>query len=115
MNEHLTNAHRHGAGQNRGRDSYVVYHDLDGTAELSTALVHTIADATGVDPTDARFRLSEYVDPDALDRLFDGGSGETRGGPVELAFSLWGYRVTVDGTGRIEIVPPNPYPDGPHR
>lgn len=115
MNGNVSNTHRHRPGRGQGRYSYVVYHDFDGAAKLSTSVVHAISDATGVDPTDAGFCLNDHVDPDALDRLFTPKPDGTRRGSVDLTFTVWGYRVTVDSSGRITIVPPRPMPDTPQQ
>lgn len=38
---------------------------------LSTMLAQLIAKTKGLDPTDPGFRLYEYVEPDALDAMYD--------------------------------------------
>jgi hypothetical protein len=86
-----------------GTQPYVVHHDFDGPAELTTTLAHAIADVTGFEVTEAGFTLSDYVDPDALDRLFapkSDGIPRTNG---HLGFTIWNCQVTVYSTGRIVV------------
>lgn len=92
---------------------HVRHHDFGGPARLSTSVVHAVSDVTGVDPTDARFCLHDYVDPDSLDRLFAPGPDGTPPSNVRFTFDVWGYRVTVEGDGRILVEPPRGPGDGP--
>ena len=87
----------------RGTQPYVVYHDFDGPAELTTTLAHAIADVSGFDVTETGLTLSDYVDPDALDRLFApkaDGAPRTNG---QLSFAIWNCQVTVYSTGQIVV------------
>lgn len=86
---------------------YYVHHDFDGSAELTTTLVHAISDITGTDVTDTGFTLNDYVDPDALDRLFAPKADGTPRANGHVSFSIWGHHVTVYSSGEIAIVPPN--------
>lgn len=90
----------------RGTRTYTAEHDFDGSAELTTTLVHAISDATGVDVTDTAFTLTDHVDPEALDRLFNPGEDGTVQIDAQFSFTVWEYRVTIDGDGQITIVPP---------
>lgn len=89
----------------RPRQQYVTYHDFDGVADLTTTVVHAISDVTGVDPTDAGFRLYDHVDPDALNNLFRPGSGDSGRNQATLSFNVWEYQVSIEGDGRITVVP----------
>lgn len=102
-------------GVRHGAHPYVVYHEFDGPAEVSTTLAHAIADATGYDVTDVGFGLNEFVDPDALDRLFAPRSDGTSRANGSLAFSLWDCHVTVDGTGRIVVARTRPHRSAQYR
>ncbi|WP_336003423.1 HalOD1 output domain-containing protein [Halorientalis halophila] len=96
------------------QDPYVVHHEFGGPAELTTTLAHAVADVTGVDVTETGFTLNDYVDPDALDRLFapkPDGSPRTNG---HLSFSVWNCQVTVYSTGQIVVSQPQPQPQGGH-
>lgn len=92
--------------------SYHVQHDFDGPAELTTTLVHALSTVTGADVTDAGFTLNDFVDPDALDRLFGPKADGTPRGDGHVGFQVWGHEVTVYSSGTIRISPP-PY-QGPH-
>jgi hypothetical protein len=86
--------------------SYSVKHDFSGSASLTTTLIHTISDVTGIDVSDTELTLADFIDPEALDRLFQpktDGVGYING-HVNLA--LWGCQVTVYSDGRIVVVPP---------
>lgn len=98
----------------RHQNNYVVEHDFDGTADLTTTLIHAIADVTGVDVTDTGFTLNDHVDPDALNHLFapkEDGSPRANG---NVSFAIWGHQVTVYSHGLIVIVPPSNAPPAPH-
>lgn len=99
-----------GQYQAQGTQTYVVQHDFDGSAKLTTTLVHALSDVTGIDVTDAGFTLSDHVDPDALDRLFRPRDDDTPRLNGHLAFTVWGYQVTVYSDGQITIVPPQQAP-----
>ena len=102
---------KHSPQQYQVRDAgtYVVRHDFDGPAELTTTLVHALSDVSGVDVTDAGFTLYDYIDPDALDRLFKPRDNAQRVNGM-LSFAVWGYQVTVYSDGQIAIVPPQHTP-----
>jgi len=85
---------------------YYAQHDFDGTATLTTTLVHAISNVTGADVTEAEQTLSDHADPEALDRLFRPRPDGTFRLGGELTFTIWGHRVTVANDGQISIVPP---------
>jgi len=89
-----------------GTRTYRVKHDFDGSAELTTTLAHAISDVTGLDVTDTAFTLNDYVDLEALDRLFKPSDDGRQRIDGHLSFDVWGYEVTVHSDGQIEIVPP---------
>lgn len=99
--------------QTRTPQNYVVEHDFDGTAELTTTIVHALSDVTGVDVTEATFTLNDHVDPDALNRLFAPKSDGTPRANGQVSFSVWGHQVTVYSHGQIRIVPPQRAPPTP--
>lgn len=92
--------------QPAGAQPYCVQHDFDGPAELTTTLAHAISNVTGADVTDAGFTLNDYVDPDALDRLFRPKADGTPRGSGRVSFDVWGNEVTVHSSGQIVITPP---------
>jgi hypothetical protein len=89
---------------------YHAYHDFDGSAHISTTIIHALADVAGADVSETEFALNDYVDPRALDRLFASQEDGTprQGGTLTLTVS--GYHVTVYGTGQIVIQPPHGQP-----
>jgi len=80
-------------------DGHRTRHDFAGERRLSTSVVQAVATALGTDPLSLDERLYDVLDPDALDRLFDGEA--TR--PRTLSFELAGCSVTVHGDGRIVV------------
>jgi len=90
--------------------TYYVKHDFDGPAELTTTLAHALSNVSGVDVTDTGFTLYDYIDPDALDRLFKPRDDAVQGVNGMLTFNVWGHQVTVYSDGQIAIVPPQQPP-----
>lgn len=66
------------------------------TRGLSEAIVTAVAEREDAAPTEVP-PLYDTIDPDALDRLFDGRR------PGEVTFEYAGYEVTVRGPDRISI------------
>ncbi|WP_148415543.1 HalOD1 output domain-containing protein [Haloferax sp. KTX1] len=71
-----------------------------GSEPLSMVVVKAVADAERVDPLDLPSPLGDAVDPDALDVLFQNGSGH-------LSFDYCGNMVTVDAEGSVDVTPLN--------
>lgn len=73
---------------------------------LTVVIIDAIADALDVSPTEVVPRISESVDPDALERILrplpDGTEREGH-----LTFFLMDYRITVFGDGTVRIVEPS--------
>jgi hypothetical protein len=71
---------------------------------LAEIVVWTVADAKDVDPMDIDEPLYETIDPDALERLFEGASaGQSK---QRIEFTLAGCDVTVYGDRRVVVQPP---------
>lgn len=85
---------------------YYFTHEFGGSSQLSTTLVHALADVAGVDVTQAEFRLADYVDPDALNQLFAPSGDGTAQVDGHLSFTVWGNQVTIYNDGQIVIAPP---------
>lgn len=68
----------------------------------SIAIVETIAAIDGTDPLDPNFFLNDFVDPDALDRLFF----EQRGGEVVIDLRVKDFLVTVRADGGLLVRSP---------
>ncbi|QLG64342.1 hypothetical protein HUG12_20765 (plasmid) [Halorarum salinum] len=98
--------------QARTPNTYHVRHDPAGAADVTTTVVHALADAMGTDVTGIEFSLHDSVDPEALDRLFAPRDDGTPRPPGHVAFSVEGYRVTVYSGGDIAITPPRTSPCG---
>lgn len=95
------------SGRQYSRRVYRARHDPDGPANLSTTVVHALAECMDVDVTDGSFSLYDAVDPDALDALFrPTGDGTPRRGGM-LVFYVDEYCVSIYGDGEIIIEPPD--------
>jgi len=94
-------------GGTSGQENHrYAYHDHESAAELTTTLVHALADVMGRDVTEIEWRLADSIDPGALDRVFSAPGDGNAGGDRHVAFTVEGYRVTVYGNGEIVITPP---------
>lgn len=91
--------------QRQQQQRYFAQHDFDGSAKLTTTLVHAISNVTGADVTEAEHSLDDHVDSRALDRLFRPRSDGTPRASGQVNFTLWGHQVTVYSDGQITIVP----------
>ncbi|ELY34215.1 HalOD1 output domain-containing protein [Halalkalicoccus jeotgali] len=67
--------------------------------EFTTAIIEAIAAAEDTDPMDLDVRISEVVDPDALNTLF--ASTSDRSG--QFTFELAGYLICLSATGEITL------------
>jgi hypothetical protein len=66
----------------------------------SEAVVEAVSDKEGVDPAELDRPLYEAIDPEGLDSLTEGGSGEM---PVYVTFRYYGYHVTVSSAGDVTL------------
>lgn len=108
MNRNVSNTELTSPSQQtpQNQQPYVVHHEFGGTAELTTTLAHAISDVTGIDVTDTGFTLNDYVDPDAMDKLFrpkPDGTPRTNG---SLNLNVLGCQVVIHSNGQIVITPP---------
>jgi hypothetical protein len=102
----VTNPGAGAQGQTRPEaNTYYAQHDFDGTARLSTTVIHALSEVANVDTTNTESTLFQHVDPDALDSLFKPTGPEAPRANGRMSFQIWGYDVTVFGTGRIVITP----------
>lgn len=76
-------------------------YEWTGDTPLSVAVIEAVASASGRDPTEME-PLHRYLDPDALDALFDHCHED--GGP-QISFSVDEHFVVVDGRGDIVVYP----------
>lgn len=72
---------------------------------VSSTVVETVARAAGVSPPDLP-ELHDYVEPLALDQLFQTERGETRTTTGEVTFEYAGYEVTVHSVGQVIVREP---------
>lgn len=69
-----------------------------GANSLSLSVIEAVAEAEGVDPVDLATPLAEAVNPDALNLLFQDGTGQ-------ITFEYSGYQVTAGATGTVQVTP----------
>jgi len=74
-------------------------------AALSIAVIEAVASVSGRDPIDIE-PLHRYVDPDALDEIFDRGDA-TASARGRISFPLEEYLVVVYSDGEILVYPPD--------
>lgn len=78
-----------------------------GAHDLSTAVITTVADAEGTDPSDLPQPLHDVIDPDALDQLFR----DRPAADGHVRFRFHGYDVTARSDGTVTL--DDPAHDGP--
>ena len=77
------------------------YEPEDGFTSVAETIALAIADAAGVDPT-ALPPLYDYVDPDALNAMFDRRDGSTDDTAI-LSFQVETWNVFVSTDGRVRV------------
>ncbi len=107
----------HGAAVTQlGGNAHFVQYDWDDSVSLSTVVIESVSQVAGKAPELLGDPLYNYVDPDALDQLFEPLRGTRQRERGRVAFEFAGYRVTVRGDGGILINPagagPVEFPDG---
>jgi predicted 2-oxoglutarate/Fe(II)-dependent dioxygenase YbiX len=88
-------------------DRYVFHYDGDGTATLTTTIVHALASIADTDVSQGEFSLYDSIDPDALDRIFRPKADGTERTGGHLAFTALEHEVYVYANGDIVIYPPS--------
>lgn len=76
---------------------------------VTSTVVRAVSVAEGRAPVELTRPLSEAVDPDALNALFEerpGPRGTVEGRDLEVSFDYYGYRVTVFGDGEVHLADP---------
>ncbi|WP_348610948.1 HalOD1 output domain-containing protein [Halobaculum rarum] len=76
-------------------------YDFESDRSATDAIIWALADAVGVDPTGLP-PLFDYVDPDALNALFDSSVRRTDGDAL-LSFQVDTWNVFVRSDGRIRV------------
>jgi hypothetical protein len=85
--------------------TYYAHHDFDGTAKLSTTVIHALSEGVNTDTRDMETTLFQHVDPDALDALVQSNGAPTDSDSVTVSFRFAEQQVTVHGTGEIVVRP----------
>lgn len=83
-------------------DTYRSTYDWTSPVALTTAIVEVVAEVEDADPREVS-RLVEGIDPEALDALFAPGPFARSRREGRVSFVFGGRRVTVHGTGVIEV------------
>ena len=87
--------------------TFYLHHDWYGPDEVTDTILEAIELITGSLPADSE--LWEYVDGDALDRVFRPLPGGGHRDTGSLSFDYDDITITVYGTGDIEIEPEPPF------
>ncbi|RQG91092.1 hypothetical protein EA462_03580 [Natrarchaeobius halalkaliphilus] len=87
-------------------DRYVFHYDSDGTATITTTIVHAIASIADIDVSQGEFSLYDSVDPDALEHIFSQKADGTDRTGGHVAFSALEHEVYVYANGDVIIYPP---------
>jgi hypothetical protein len=120
MTQHASNTRPNAYTQTGSETStYYAQHDFDGTAKLSTTLIHALSEVANIDTTDTETTLYQHIDPEALDTIFAPAGSEAPRSNGQLSFPIWGYNVTIYSNGQIVISapqqPPQQQPQQPMR
>lgn len=84
--------------------AYRARYDWTSPVPLTTAIVEVIAEVDEVDSRDVS-RVAAGVDPEALDALFAPSPIAESRREGEVSFVVGAHRVTVRGTGELEVRP----------
>lgn len=81
----------------------VIDDEYDGATDRSPSevIIDALASAADVDPTELP-PLYDFVDPDALDRLFEGHEGAADADAI-LGFTVENWNVFVRADGRVRV------------
>lgn len=96
-----------GLQYDQANDRYVFRHDPDGTATITTTIVHALASIADTDVSQGEFSLYDSVDPDALDRLFSRKADGTERTGGHVAFTALEHEVFVYANGDVIVYPPS--------
>lgn len=85
-------------------NAYYAQHEWAGDGSLSVTLITALADVMGEDPTSIE-PLGTYINPSALDSLFETRNESRAGAAGRLELSIDDYHVTIYADGEIVIRP----------
>ena len=88
-------------------DCYRIHHDEDGTASITTTVVHALTRIVDADVSQGEFSLYDSVDPDALERLFASKADGSKRSDGHVAFRALKFDVYVYANGDIVLYPPS--------
>lgn len=89
--------------QNPGTPNRMVERQAEADVHIGVTIVQALSEATGVPIEEMDAELNDFVDPDALDRLFAPRiDGEPRSGG-RVAFSMLDCTVRVFSDGRVVV------------
>lgn len=101
--DRLADGKRSDGGSDGDGRTFHATHDVRSDAPVSTTVVRTLAEISGEDVTRLDFSLYDYIDTDALDRLFHARYGGDRALDGYLTFTVDRFRITVHGSGDIVV------------
>ncbi|WP_255194342.1 HalOD1 output domain-containing protein [Natronobeatus ordinarius] len=96
----------HGPQYDRTNDRYAFQYDADGSATITTTIVHALATVADIDVSQGEFSLYDSVDPDALERIFSPKTDGTRRTGGHVAFTALDHEIYVHANGDVFIYPP---------
>jgi len=99
----MRDTHYHDGRDERRSDAHRFEWSDD--AALSIAVIEAVASVSGRDPIEIE-PLNRYVDPDALDEIFDRGDAAASA-HGRISFPLEEYHVVVHSDGEILVHPPD--------
>lgn len=82
---------------------YSTYHNMTETG-LDVTIATALEEATTIEVTDVISDFSDYVDPDALNRIFRVRHDEHVRRPGEVEITVEEYDIVIDSEGEIEIL-----------
>lgn len=85
-------------------NTYRICHDLRSDESVTVTVVRAVAIVTNTPPMDFD-PMFETIDPDALNRLFNGPSGDSPQDSNWVSFRFNDCAVQVSASGTIEITP----------
>ncbi len=95
-----------GLRYDQANERYVFHHDTDGSATITTTIVHALASIADTDVSQGEFSLYDSVDPDALEQLFAPKADGSSRSDGHVAFTALEHEVFVYADGDVIVYPP---------
>lgn len=84
-----------------------VYHDFDDDTALTSTILELIDQLSDEDDPELNGSLNDYVDPDALNALFQPRfDGTPREGSGQVSLSVFGFDIVVHSDGHVVVYEP---------